>query len=32
MAFWQCMDTKREKDKLEALWAADRAPWKVWEE
>ena len=30
--FWQCMDTKREKDKLEALWAADRAPWKVWEE
>lgn len=30
--FWQCMDTKREKDKLEALWAAGRAPWKVWEE
>lgn len=30
--FWQCMDTKREKDKLEALWSANRAPWKVWED
>lgn len=30
--FWQCMDTKREKDKLEELWASGRAPWKVWEE
>lgn len=30
--FWQCMDTKREKDKLEALWTANRAPWKVWED
>lgn len=29
--FWQCMDTKREKDKLEYLWEADKAPWKVWE-
>ena len=29
--FWQCMDTKREKDKLEALWASDNAPWKLWE-
>lgn len=28
--FWQCMDTKREKDKLEILWATDQAPWKVW--
>lgn len=28
--FWQCMDTKREKDKLEALWATGKAPWKVW--
>lgn len=28
--FWQCMDTKREKDKLESLWAAGTAPWKVW--
>ena len=30
--FWQCMDTKREKDKLEAMWAANRAPWKLWED
>lgn len=28
--FWQCMDTKREKDKLESLWASGHAPWKVW--
>lgn len=28
--FWQCMDTKREKDKLEALWDSGKAPWKVW--
>lgn len=28
--FWQCMDTKREKDKLEELWATGKAPWKVW--
>lgn len=28
--FWQCMDTKREKDKLEMLWASGTAPWKVW--
>lgn len=30
--FWQCMDTKREKDKLDALWMAGGAPWKVWED
>ncbi len=29
---WQCMDTKREKDKLEELWAFGKAPWKVWED
>jgi glucose-1-phosphate cytidylyltransferase len=28
--YWQCMDTKREKDLLEELWAGGRAPWKVW--
>lgn len=28
--FWQCMDTKREKDKLETLWASGNAPWKTW--
>lgn len=29
--FWQCMDTKLEKDMLEALWKSGDAPWKVWE-
>lgn len=28
--YWQCMDTKREKDKLEALWESGLAPWKSW--
>ena len=28
--YWQCMDTKREKDILERLWAENKAPWKVW--
>lgn len=28
--FWQCMDTKREMEKLEELWATGNAPWKVW--
>lgn len=28
--FWQCMDTKREKDNLDELWITNRAPWKVW--
>lgn len=28
--FWQCMDTKREKEKLEALWESGKAPWMVW--
>lgn len=30
--YWQCMDTKREKDRLEALWAKGNAPWKTWED
>lgn len=30
--FWQCMDTKREKDELESLWSTGQAPWKVWRE
>lgn len=29
--FWQCMDTKREKDKLEEYWVSGKAPWKIWE-
>ncbi|XDZ70414.1 glucose-1-phosphate cytidylyltransferase [Alphaproteobacteria bacterium LSUCC0744] len=27
--FWQCMDTKRDRDSLEQLWQAGSAPWKV---
>lgn len=30
--FWQCMDTLREKEKLETLWASGNAPWKIWED
>jgi glucose-1-phosphate cytidylyltransferase len=30
--FWQCMDTKREKDYLEKLWESGNAPWKLWED
>ena len=29
--FWQPMDTLRDKNNLEELWASGRAPWKVWE-
>lgn len=29
--FWQCMDTQREKEKLEKLWASGKAPWKTWD-
>jgi len=28
--FWQPMDTLRDKNLLEALWAGRKAPWKVW--
>jgi glucose-1-phosphate cytidylyltransferase len=28
--FWSCMDTLREKNYLEDLWATEKAPWKVW--
>lgn len=30
--YWQCMDTLREKEKLEMLWNSGNAPWKIWEE
>ena len=29
--FWQCMDTLRESEKLEKLWASGQAPWKLWD-
>lgn len=28
--FWSCMDTLKEKNFLEELWASGKAPWKVW--
>lgn len=30
--FWQCMDTLRDKQKLEELWATGDAPWKLWKD
>lgn len=29
--FWQCMDTLRDREKLESMWAENSAPWKIWE-
>lgn len=29
--YWQCMDTLREKQKLEKLWESNEAPWKLWD-
>jgi glucose-1-phosphate cytidylyltransferase len=31
LGFWQPMDTLRERDELEKLWASGKAPWKLWE-
>ncbi len=28
--FWQPMDTLRDKNYLEELWASGKAPWKIW--
>lgn len=28
--FWQCMDTQRDKARLEELWVSGNAPWKKW--
>jgi len=30
LGFWQPMDTLRDKQHLEELWASGNAPWKVW--
>jgi glucose-1-phosphate cytidylyltransferase len=27
--YWQCMDTKRDRDNLEELWESNKAPWKI---
>jgi glucose-1-phosphate cytidylyltransferase len=29
--FWQCMDTLRDKVRLEEMWESGCAPWKLWE-
>ena len=28
--FWKCMDTQRDHRQLEAMWAKNEAPWKIW--
>ena len=28
--FWSCMDTLKERNILEELWASGRPPWKIW--
>lgn len=28
--FWMCMDTQRDRKRLEELWKSGNAPWKVW--
>lgn len=30
-AFWQCMDTLRDKHVLETFWQSGNPPWKIWE-
>lgn len=30
--FWQCMDTKREMERLERLWVEENPPWKLFME
>jgi glucose-1-phosphate cytidylyltransferase len=29
--FWQPLDTLRDKNYLEELWAKGKAPWKIWQ-
>lgn len=29
--FWKAMDTLRDKNELETLWASGRAPWQLWD-
>ncbi|MBP7860122.1 glucose-1-phosphate cytidylyltransferase [bacterium] len=28
--FWQCMDTVRDVELLQSLWASGNAPWRIW--
>ena len=29
--FWECVDTYKDAVQLNDLWAAGRAPWRVWD-
>ena len=29
MGYWQCMDTKRDRDNLEEFWHSGKTPWKI---
>jgi len=29
--FWKCMDTLRDKNQLEDMWASNNAKWKLWD-
>ena len=31
LGFWQPMDTLRDRDSLESLWASGSPPWKTWD-
>ena len=31
-SFWQCMDTQRDRGRLERLWHSGSAPWKIWKD
>ena len=30
--FWQCMDTKKDWENFERMWASEDTPWKNWED
>ena len=30
--FWQCMDTQRDRSRLQKLWEDSTAPWYIWKE
>jgi glucose-1-phosphate cytidylyltransferase len=30
-SFWQCMDTLRDKKRLDEMWESGNPPWKTWE-
>jgi glucose-1-phosphate cytidylyltransferase len=29
--FWQCMDTFKEAQALNAIWETGKAPWRLWQ-